>query len=67
MTALEKFRVMMKFETDGLAKSDSEIEKIVMVLTPDEALTQACDLVKTENPEMNYIKIWSCCIEMRYY
>jgi hypothetical protein len=66
MHDLKKFRVMMKIEVNGPAEDDPEVEKDVMALTPNDALDKARELVKTENPELNYMKIWFWSIERRY-
>jgi len=66
MEEIKKFRVMMKIEIDGPAKDDPEVTKEVMAMTPNEALDKARDLVKTENPELNYMKIWFWSIERRH-
>jgi hypothetical protein len=67
MADLNKYRVMMKIETDGPAENDPEIKKDVMASTPNEALDRARELVKIENPELNYMKIWFWTIELRYH
>ena len=59
----KKFRVMMKIEIDGPAESDPEIEKSVIALSVNDALDQARALVKRENPEVNYSKIWFWTIQ----
>lgn len=61
-----KYLVTMTIESDGDAKDDPEIKKSVMALTPEEALTKSRQLVKTENPELNYLKIYFWSIEQRY-
>jgi hypothetical protein len=66
MDDLKKFRVMMKIEVNGPAEDDPEVEKDVMALTPNDALDKARELVMTENPELNYMKIWFWSIERRY-
>ena len=61
-----KFHVMMKIESNGTTEDDPQIEKDVIASTPNQALEKAVELVKTENPELNYMKIWFWCIERRY-
>lgn len=63
---MEKFRVMMKIEVNGLSDNDPEITKDVIASSPNEALDKARELVKIENPELNYMKIWFWAIERRY-
>jgi hypothetical protein len=66
MDNLKKFLVIMKIEVNGTAEDDPEIKKTVMALTPNDALDKARELVLTENPELNYMKIWFWSIERRY-
>jgi hypothetical protein len=62
-----RYRVTMKIEADGTPEDDPEITKEVTALGEREALDQARELVRTEHPELNYMKIWCWTIERRYY
>jgi hypothetical protein len=66
MADQNKYRVTMTIEGEGETKNDAEIKKIVTASTPEEALTKARQLVKSENPELNYMKIYFWAIEQRY-
>lgn len=56
----------MTIEADGPTEDDPEITKVVMASTPEGALSNARDLVRTENPELNHMKIYFWAIEQRY-
>jgi hypothetical protein len=62
MKNLNKYRVIMTIEGEGKAEDDKQIEKTITASTPEEALTKGRNLVKTENPELNYMKIWAWSI-----
>lgn len=64
---MNKYKVMMKIEIDGPAENDPEVTKEVMASTPNEALDKARELVKAENPELNYRKIWFWTIRLLYH
>jgi hypothetical protein len=53
----------MKVELDGPAESDLEVRKSVQANDEIEALNQARQLVRMENPEITVAKIWAWSIE----
>lgn len=52
-----RYRVTLKIEEDGKAEDDPEVVKFVDAETDHEAITKGKDLVRVENPELNYRKI----------
>ncbi len=58
---------MMKIETEGGVDSDPEITKLVEASSPKDALDKAISLLKTENPDINHMKVWAWTIEKKYH
>ena len=60
---MKLFRVTMFVELDGPAESDLQIKKSVQANDEIAALEEARHLVKSENPDVNAVKIWAWSIE----
>ncbi|MGD0662164.1 MAG: hypothetical protein ABSD38_29255 [Syntrophorhabdales bacterium] len=58
MDKVKKYRVMMNIHGDDPDKPDIEIGKIVTVSTPEEAREKARQLVRIEDPGLNYMRIY---------
>ncbi len=66
MTDKQQFTVSMTFEGSGKADDDVVITKCVIADDEASALNMALMLVKSENAEINCMKIWEWSIQGEY-
>jgi hypothetical protein len=63
---MKKFLVKLRVEVDGNVEHDVLIEKMVHAQDKNAAVDTAIELVRTENAEINHLKIYSWQTEQRY-
>jgi hypothetical protein len=63
---MKKFLVKMRVEVDENVEHDILIEKLVHAPDKSDAVNSARELVRTENTEINHLKIYSWQTEQRY-
>ena len=61
-----KFVVAMWIEGNGAPEDDSQIIKEVEADNPELALEAARSKVRSENPEINHMKIWFWTVRRLY-
>jgi len=60
---MNQYMVGILVEDGGISVENNYLTKIVAARSEGEALKKAKNLVQKENPEINYMKIWSWHIE----
>ena len=63
---MKNYEVTMWVESDGEPEDDPKVTKIVEASDKHAALEVARILVRDENPELNYRKIWAWAIRRVY-
>ena len=59
MSEQKKYKVTMSVEGEGESENDETIDKNVFADDKFSSIIAAMKLVRTENPEINHIKIWA--------
>jgi hypothetical protein len=59
MSEQKKYKVTMSIEGEGKFENDETIDKKVFADDKFSSITEAMKLVRTENPEINHMKIWA--------